>query len=447
VKGGWTNMVALGAAASLLNLPAALVESVLAAQLGRKGETALIASTAALALGGAAAAYLPRPTGLAAPGGVRAARWNISGNQAAGLGALQGGVRFVAAYPITPATELLEWLAPALEKTGGVLVQAEDELAAINMAIGAAFAGTPALTATSGPGLALMVEALGLAVASETPLVVVDVMRGGPSTGIPTKSEQSDLNIALHGLHGDAPHLVLAPNTIVDCLRTTRWAVALAETLQAPAIVLSDQALGQSRAIVSPPGAAPAVASRLTAPAGARDYHRYALTESGISPMAIPGTPGTAYVADGLEHDPHGAPSAQAGDHAAQLDKRAHKLATFDYGEAWADIEGDGEDETAILVWGSATGPAREAAQRARARGLPVRLISLRLLLPAQPARLAAALHGVRRALVVEQSQGRQFHKYLRSYYELPAELAVLSRAGPLPIRPGEILARLAAWE
>ena len=238
---------------------------------------------------------------------------------------------------------------------------------------------------------------------------------------------------------------MLAPNTIIDCLRTTQWAVALAETLQAPAIVLSDQALGQSRAIVAPPDAVPAVACRLTAPAGAHDYHRYALTESGISPMAIPGTPGTAYVADGLEHDPYGAPSAEAGDHAAQLDKRARKLATFDYGEPWADIEGDGE--TAILVWGSATGPAREAAQRARARGLPVRLISLRLLLPAQPARLAAALRGVRRALVVEQSQGRQFHKYLRSYYELPAELAVLSRAGPLPIRPAEILARLTAWE
>ena len=197
VKGGRTNMVALGAAAGLLGLPAALVESVLAAQLGRKGETALIASTAALALGVAAAATLPSPIRLTPPGGAAAARWNISGNQAAGLGALQGGVRFVAAYPITPATELLEWLAPALEKTGGVLVQAEDELAAINMAIGASFAGTPALTATSGPGLALMVEALGLAVASETPLVVVDVMRGGPSTGIPTKSEQSDLNIAL----------------------------------------------------------------------------------------------------------------------------------------------------------------------------------------------------------------------------------------------------------
>jgi len=445
VKGGRTNMVGLGVAASLIGLPAALVASVLAAQLGRKGEAVLISSTAALTLGVEAAAGLPRPPRLAAADLDGAARWNISGNQATGLGALQGGVRFVAAYPITPATEVLEWLAPALEKTGGVLVQAEDELAAINMTIGASFAGTPALTATSGPGLALMVEALGLAVASETPLVVVDVMRGGPSTGIPTKSEQSDLNIALYGLHGDAPHLVLAPNTIIDCLRTTQWAVALAETLQVPAIVLSDQALGQSRAIVAPPDAEPTLAPRLTAPAGAADYHRYALTESGISPMAIPGTPGTAYVADGLEHDPRGAPSAQAGDHVAQLDKRARKLATFDYGDLWADIEGEGE--TAILVWGSATGPAREAAQRARERGLTVRLVSLRLLLPAQPARLAAALRGVGRVLVVEQSQGRQFHKFLRSYYDLPSEVAVLARPGPLPIRPAEILARLGVWE
>ena len=445
VPGGRTNMVALGAAAAMIGLPAPLVTSVLAAQLGRKGEAVLAASIAALALGAEAAAFLPPLPRLATPPRDQAARWNISGNQATGLGALAGGVRFVAAYPITPATEVLEWLAPALEKTGGVLVQAEDELAAINMIIGASFAGTPALTATSGPGLALMVEALGLAVASETPLVVVDVMRGGPSTGIPTKSEQSDLNIAVHGLHGDAPHLVLAPNTIVDCMRTTAWAVTLAEALQVPAIVLSDQALGQSRAIAAPPPLGAAAARRLTAPEDAPGYARYALTPSGVSPMAIPGARGGTYVADGLEHNPRGAPSAQAGDHAAQLDKRARKLEGFDYGDAWADLDGTGE--IAILTWGSPTGPAREAASRARARGLAVRVLSLRLLLPAQPLRLAAALAGVRRVLVVEQSAGAQFHKFLRACYDLPGEVAVLARPGPLPIRPGEILARLAAWE
>ncbi len=445
VPGGRTNMVALGAVAALIGLPEALVTEVLARQLGRKGDTVLAASAGALALGVNAAASLP-PLRLAAPPVVTGARWNISGNQATGLGALKGGVGFVAAYPITPATEVLEWMAPALAKTGGMLVQAEDELAAINMVIGASFAGTPALTATSGPGLSLMIEALGLAVASETPLVVVDVMRGGPSTGIPTKSEQSDLDIAVHGLHGDAPHLVLAPNSIGDCAVTTQWAVALAETLQTVAIVLSDQALGQSRAVIAPPPAPPTLPGRLIAtPTAAAGYQRYALTASGVSPMAIPGTPGARYVADGLEHNVRGVPSAQAGDHHAQLDKRARKLESFDYGEAWADREGEGE--IALLTWGSATGPAREAARRARDAGIAVRLISLRLLLPARPVLLAAALDGVRRVLVIEQSHGRQFHKFLRANYDLPAEVAVISRPGPLPIRPADILARLATWE
>lgn len=450
--GGRVNMIALGAAAALIGLPAALVGAVLARQLGGKGEAVLAANAAALALGEKAAASLPSPRRLGAPTTGTGARWNISGNQATGLGALKGGVSFVAAYPITPATEVLEWMAPALAKTGGMLVQAEDELAAINMVIGASFAGMPALTATSGPGLALMTEALGLAVASETPLVVVDVMRGGPSTGIPTKSEQSDLDIAVHGLHGDAPHLVLAPNGIGDCLFTTQWAVALAEALQTPAIVLSDQALGQSRAVIAPPPAPPALPGRLieTMAEGVGEeerYQRYAVTASGVSPMAIPGMPGATYVADGLEHTPRGVPSAQADDHHAQLAKRARKLESFDYGAAWADIAGADGDEIAILTWGSATGPAREAVARARDVGHAVRLISLRLLLPAQPAGLAAALAGVRRVLVVEQSHGRQFHKFLRANYDLPAEVAVLSRPGPLPIRPGEILARLSSWE
>ncbi|HET9020165.1 MAG TPA: 2-oxoacid:acceptor oxidoreductase subunit alpha [Acetobacteraceae bacterium] len=445
VPGGRSNMIGLGAAAALIGMDEAVILRVLRRQLGRKGESVLAANAAALRVGAEAVTAQPPVRRLAASAAEGGTRWTISGNQATGLGALQAGVRFVAAYPITPATEVLEWLAPALAKTGGVLVQAEDELAAINMIIGASFAGTPSLTATSGPGLALMVEALGLAVASETPVVVVDVMRGGPSTGIPTKSEQTDLNIAVYGLHGDAPHLVLAPNSVADCLFTTHWAVSLAEHLQTPAIVLSDQSLGQSRAVIAPPAALPPPSTRLTAEPQEGGYLRYALTESGVSPMAIPGTPGGAYVADGLEHTERGTPSAQAAAHEAQLDKRARKLAAHDFAPHWADLEGEGG--IGLLTWGSVTGAAREAAARARARGMRVRLISLRLLLPAQPARMAAALAGLRRVLVVEQSHGRQFHKYLRSHYDLPPGVEVLSRPGPLPIRPAEILDQLLAWE
>lgn len=443
IAGGRANMVGLGLVAGLIGLPLEAVLAVLATQLGRKGDEVLAASAASVRAGAGAAAGLARMPGLTAS--AAGPRWNISGNEAAGLGALKGGIKFVAAYPITPATEVLEWLAPALDKTGGTLVQAEDELASINMVIGGSFAGLPSLTATSGPGLALMTESLGLAVASETPLVVIDVMRGGPSTGIPTKSEQSDLNIAVYGLHGDAPHLVLAPNSPTDCLFSTQWAVHLAEALQSPTIVLSDQAMGQSRVIADRPADSPLVAARLTATDDGAPYQRYALTESGVSPMAIPGTPGKAYVADGLEHNERGTPSSQAGDHQNQLDKRAGKLDRFDYGAAWADIEGEGE--IAVLTWGSVTGPVREALARAREKGIAARLVSLRLLLPARPQAMAEALRGVNRVLVVEQSHGAQFLKFVRGHYDLPDDTHVFNRPGPLPIRPGEVLSRLACWE
>lgn len=371
-------------------------------------------------------------------------RWDLSGNEGCGVGALRGGIRFAAAYPITPASDLLEWLAPRLEQLGGSLLQAEDELASINMVIGASFGGVPALTATSGPGMALMLEGLGLAVAAEIPAVVVDVMRGGPSTGVPTKSEQADLNIALYGLHGDAPHLVLGALDHADCVLTTEWSVRLAEALQTVAIVLTDQNLAQSRVLIPEPQyGLPEIPPRLQAVPD-EGYQRYALTSSGVSPMAIPGTPSCTYVADGLEHDQRGKPSTAAVDHQAQLDKRLRKLAGFDFGDCWADIRGEGE--TAILTWGSSAAVAREAAERLRARGHSLRVIALRLLLPASPEKLAAALEGVTRVLVLEQSHGRQFHHYLRAYYDIVAETRTLARPGPLPITPGEIVAEMEHW-
>jgi 2-oxoglutarate ferredoxin oxidoreductase subunit alpha len=265
IPGGRPNMVALGAAGALIGLEEADLRASLERMLARKGEAAVAAGAAAVRVGHAAAAMLQAGMLVPARAASPAARWSITGNEACGLGAVRGGVRFVAAYPITPATEMLEWLAPALARVGGLLVQAEDELASINQIIGASFGGVPALTATSGPGLALMTESIGLAVASETPIVVVDVMRGGPSTGIPTKSEQSDLNIALHGLHGDAPHVVMAPTSMADCLFTTQWAVHVAEALQTPVIVLTDQALAQSRAIIERPQRVELVGERKSA--------------------------------------------------------------------------------------------------------------------------------------------------------------------------------------
>jgi 2-oxoglutarate ferredoxin oxidoreductase subunit alpha len=368
----------------------------------------------------------------------------LSGNEGCGLGALRGGIRFAAAYPITPASDLLEWLAPRLEQLGGSLVQAEDELASINMVIGASFGGVPALTATSGPGLSLMLEAMGLAVAAEVPAVVVNVMRGGPSTGIPTKSEQVDLNAALYGMHGDAPHLVLGALDHADCILSTEWAVRLAEALQTVVIMLTDQNLAQSRVILPEPAYRLAeVPPRKTAGPD-EAYQRYEVTADGVSPMAVPGTACSTYVADGLEHAESGKPSTAAADHAAQLDKRQRKIDDFDYGEHWADIRGQGD--SAIITWGSTTAAVREAMDRLEARGEKVKVIALRLLLPASPDKLDAALAGVKRVLVVEQSHGKQFYRYLRAFYDLPKATLSEARPGPLPITPGEIVQHYENW-
>jgi len=439
------NMIALGIAAKLIGLPDDALQAILEKRFATKGPAALEANRTAVAAGNAAIGTQTLGRDVAAPGRPAGKRWLLSGNEAAALGAVRAGVRFAAAYPITPATDILEWLAPNLAKVGGVLLQAEDELASINMIIGASFGGLPAVTATSGPGLSLMIEALGLAIATEIPIVVIDVMRGGPSTGIPTKAEQSDLDIAVYGMHGDAPHLVVAPQSVGDCLFTTQWAVHLAEATQSPAIVLSDQLIGQAQAAIDRPAGLAFIGERLRAREITAPYQRYALGGAGcVSPMAIPGTPGGQYTAEGLTHTPFGHPTGNAADHLAQLDKRRDKLANFNYGTHWATLEGDGE--LAVITWGSLTATVREAIARARAEGMAVRLIAPRLLLPARLQEMAAALAGVTRALIIEQSHGAQFHKYLRAHYALPADTRVLHAPGPHPMRPGEIRSAIMDW-
>jgi 2-oxoglutarate ferredoxin oxidoreductase subunit alpha len=428
-------MVALGVATGLLGFPLEAVRRAVEKILAGKGQALIAKSLACVESGRQAcpSCELVRPR---LPDSVPP-RWSLSGNQACGLGALRGGVRFVAAYPITPASEILEWLAPRLDRLGGSLLQAEDELAAINMIIGASFGGVPALTATSGPGLSLMLEGLGLAVAAEIPVVVLNVMRGGPSTGLPTKSEQTDLNIALYGMHGEAPHLVVAPLSIGDCVFTTEWAVRLAEHLQVPAIVLSDQALAQSRALLDPlPSVALELGRRVTSDKGG--YQRYQDTENGVSDMAVPGSPRCIYTAEGLEHDELGLPSSLASDHTRQLDKRQRKLDRFDFGAHWAEIEGEGRQ--CLVTWGSLSGTVLEAAARLRALGPSTRVVALRLLAPLQRESLLRELEGMADVLVVEQSHSGQLFHYLRSQGVLPRDARILARPGPLPIRPGEIV-------
>lgn len=442
---GRPNMVVLGVVSSIIGLPESAIEAVLRKTLGRKGEEAVQASLMAVREGNNVAATLPETDFKV--GAVTKAigkRWVMSGNDAVGYGAIKAGIRFVAAYPITPGTEVLEWMAKSLRKVGGSLIQAEDELASINMIIGGSYAGVPSLTATSGPGLALMTEGIGLAVAAEIPIVVVDVQRGGPSTGIPTKTEQSDLNIALYGLHGDAPHLVLAALDVPDCLFTTQWSVYLAEKLQTAAIVLSDQYIGQAKAAIDAPEDFPFKAQRLIESAPTEDYMRYAVTESGISPMTIPGISGGQYTADGLETNRRGIPSTQAEHHGEQMDKRLRKLTQMDYGDYWAEVSGEGD--VAIVTWGSTAGAVREAARRLHREGVKVKVIAVRLISPAQPEKMAAALEGVSRILVVEQNHSAQFCGFFKANYDLPCKVESYNRPGPLIIRPGEIAKKVKEW-
>jgi 2-oxoglutarate ferredoxin oxidoreductase subunit alpha len=444
IPDGRPNMIALGIAAKLLGLDPEVIFAFIERRLADKGPGAIQASRKAIATGYDTAASIKFDLRLAPPALGSGSRWLISGNEASALGAIRGGVRFAAAYPITPATEVLEWLSPNLTKVGGSLLQAEDELAAINMVIGASFGGTPSFTATSGPGLSLMIEALGLATAAEIPIVVMDVMRAGPSTGIPTKSEQGDLNIAVYGCHGDAPHIVVAPQSAVDCLFTTQWATYLAEALQTPAIVLSDQFIGQARTAVERPADVAFIGQRARATEITTAYKRYALAASGVSPMAVPGTRGGQYTADGLTHNERGTPTGGAMDHQLQLDKRRQKLDAFNFGSHWATIEGTGDP--AVITWGSLTGTAREAIARAQADGIDATLIAPRLISPVQPAQFAAAIEGKSRLLIVEQTHGAQFYRYLRAHYDLPKDVRVLNRPGPLPIRPSEIHQAVTAW-
>ncbi len=445
VEGGRANMVILGLVSALIGLDEDPIYEIIAKKLGKKGDAAVTASRQAVAAGYEAVAELSSPVTVS-PAQAGENRWLISGNQAAGFGALRGGIRFVAAYPITPATEVLEWMSPNLPKVGGTLVQAEDELASINMAIGASFGGRPSLTATSGPGLSLMMEGIGLAVSSETPVVIVNVMRGGPSTGIPTKSEQTDLNIAVYGLHGDAPHIVTAATSVEDCIFTTQWTVHLAEAMQTAAIVLSDQFMGQASAVIDPPANISFMAQRLVEPEPVEGFMRYAVTESGVSPMSLPGTAGGQYTADGLEHNPKGLPSTLMEDHRDQMDKRDRKVSEFNYGDHWADVEGEESSELVVLTWGSTTNAVREGLERLNAEGISAKLVAMRLLSPAVPKQFDAVLEGAKRILVVEQSHSGQFLKLLRANYDLPGEVRSFRRAGPLIIRPGEIVDTVKNW-
>lgn len=442
VEGGRLNMVGFGVAVELAGLDAAAVDAAIRAMIGAKGEKAVTASIGASAAG--RAAFAETGLSMALAPGRKAERWMLSGNEAVGLGALRGGISFVAAYPITPATEITEWLAVQMQEHGGRVVLAEDEIAAINMCCGSSFGGAASMTITAGPGLALKVETIGLAIAAEIPMVIVDVMRVGPSTGIPTKSDQGDLDIALHGTPGDAPRVVLAPISIADCAATTERAVHVAEALQTPVMLLSDQSIGQTQTIIDVPTERPAPLARLTTPhATGADFRRYALTDSGVSPMPAPGTPDCQWVADGLSHAESGHPSNSAAIHVAQLEKRLRKIEHFDFGDTWGEVFGPADASLALLAFGSSVGPCKAAAARLTAAGTPTRVVALRLLSPVRREAIAAALAGAKRTIVVEQNHSAQLWRHLRGEKALPHGTESFARPGPAPFRAAEIVAHV----
>ena len=440
MRGPHVNVVAAGYAAAVAGIDRTHVARELDNLFKTSSAETRSANNRALAIGFEKAATLGLKMALDKP--QAGERWLITGNQAIGLGALRGGVRFVGCYPITPATDLVEWLAPRLRDLGGTLVLAEDEIASINMVLGASYAGTPAMTVTSGPGLSLMTEAIGLGVGAEIPALVVDVMRAGPSTGIASKTEQSDLNIAIYGGHGDAPRIVVAPLSLGDCANTAEWAVYLAESRQTPVLLLSDQILGQARAVIPKPKQRPKrLGRKIQSSCDPAQFKRYAIEPDPVTAMPPPGTAGYEWVAEGLTHDEVGLPVSAVGAHVAQINKRAKKLEQFDPGDLWGEIFGDGD--IAIITFGSSVAPAHEAAARLRADGKAARVIALRLLSPVPRERLTAALKGVRRIVVLEQNQSGQLLRHLLANKAVPPSAESVARPGPLPFRPAEIVLQL----
>ena len=372
------------------------------------------------------------------------------GNQAIAYGALTAGVRFGAGYPITPWSSIMEILRAELPKYGGIFVQAEDELAAIAMACGASYAGYIALTGTSGPGLSLKTEALGWAVMAEMPLVIVDVQRGGPSTGLPTNVEQSDLNIACFGSHGDAPRIVIAAASVEDCFYTAIEAVNLARQYSCPVILLTDQALATRVETWEMPDLSKYVQdlSPKFEPRGP-NYKPYENTPDGVARHAPPGTPmvdGKYPIVTGLEHDEAGHPASRPANHVMMVAKRRRKLQVLASRLPKAEVYGPSEGSVLLVGWGSTMGPIREAVDRARAAKQSVSALHLRYLQPLQPG-INEIFEGFNHVLVVElNDEGLygygQLAGILRARFADP-KIRGVNKTDGLPFKVREILAQM----
>jgi 2-oxoglutarate ferredoxin oxidoreductase subunit alpha len=411
------NTVALGAALAAVNYDLNILNTVLAERFG-KGEV----SDRNIAAAKAGYDYVQSEH----KGNFRkikplseTERMLLTGNEAISLGAIAAGCKFMAAYPMTPASSIMEYMAAKSKDFDLVMVHAEDEIAAINMAIGAAYAGVRAMTATSGSGLCLMVEGIGLAGITETPIVIIDAQRPGPAVGLPTRTEQGDLQFVLHAHHGDFPRAVLAPANVEDAFWTTVKAFNWAEKYQLPVIILTDQHLASSHATVDPLDLSQVTIDRgilfSEKDDGSFDYMRHRVTKSGISPRALPGLGKALVVTDCDEHDEEGHLTEDAGERTAQVQKRLRKLLPLkkEIGIPWK--YGSRGAETTLIGWGSTYGAIHEAVDILRKEDASVSMLHLSELWPFPAKVVADAVSKARSSYVIENNATGQLVQLIKA--------------------------------
>jgi 2-oxoglutarate ferredoxin oxidoreductase subunit alpha len=346
-------------------------------------------------------------------------RMLLTGNEAISLGAIAAGCKFMAAYPMTPASSIMEYLAAKSKEFDLVMVHAEDEIAAINMAIGAAYAGVRAMTATSGSGLCLMVEGIGLAGITETPLVIIDAQRPGPAVGLPTRTEQGDLQFVLHAHHGDFARAVLAPATVEDAFWTTVKAFNWADRYQLPVIILTDQHLASSHATVDPLDLSQVKIDRGVLFSEKENdplkYMRHKVTKSGVSPRAFPGLGKALVVTDCDEHDEAGHLTEDAAQRTAQVQKRLRKISPLNKEIGTLRKHGSREPETTLIGWGSSYGAVHEAVDILRKEGASVNMLHLNELWPFPTKAVVDAVGSARNSYVVENNATGQVAQLIKT--------------------------------
>ncbi|MEO6990627.1 MAG: 2-oxoacid:acceptor oxidoreductase subunit alpha [Candidatus Baltobacteraceae bacterium] len=439
------NTISLGVLSALVGMDPAIVRAEVAGVYRRKGEKVVDLNARAIEAGEryVATHFAERPSGYALLAGPDDGRSLMMGNDAIAFGALVAGCRFMAGYPITPATDVLEWMAKEAPAFGGVVVQAEDELAAINMTIGASFTGVRAMTATSGPGQALMTEAIGLAGTLEIPIVIVECARAGPSTGMPTKTEQSNLNHVIFSGHGEIPKIVVAPGTVEDAFYLTAEAFNLADAFQCPVFVLTEQALCQSKATL--PRLDP---SRVRIDRGKLqtdgavvfgEYRRFAFTEDGVSPRVIPGLEGGMHLEPGSEHNDRGVITESASNRTRMMEKRMRKLESARPHLPTPRLHGDRDAAIAFVGYGSSCGPIFEAQARLAQAGLATKFLELRTLWPFPEDDVRAFAQDITTLFVVEGNFTGQLERLVRVVLGPSERVRSLRKYDGKPFRPIEI--------